>query len=49
MADAAAVAKVYAALRATWAELGQDHHDGYIDETDVAILVDKLVEQGVRF
>ena len=49
MADQAAVAKVYAALRETWAELGQDHHDGYIDETEVSILADKLVEQGVRF
>ena len=49
MADAAAVAKVYAALRETWAELGQEHHDGYIDETDVEILVSKLIEQGVRF
>jgi hypothetical protein len=49
MADAAAVAKVYAALRATWEELGQEHHDGYIDETEVKVLTDNLIAQGARF
>ena len=49
MADAAAVAKVYAALRATWEELGQSHHDGYIDEVEVEVLTRYLIEQGVRF
>lgn len=43
------VAVVYAALRETWAELGQEHHDAYIDETEVAVLTQKLIEAGVRF
>jgi hypothetical protein len=49
MADAAAVAKVYAALRATWEELGQDHHEDYVDSGDVEVLTRYLEEEGVRF
>jgi len=45
----AAVAKLHAALRATWEELGQEHHDAYIDETEVAILARHLIDAGVRF
>jgi hypothetical protein len=44
-----AVAIVYAALRETWAELGQDHHDGYIDEVEVEVLTRKLIEGGAKF
>lgn len=47
--DAAAVDKVYAALRATWEELGQDHHEDYIDRAEVEVLTRYLVEEGVKF
>lgn len=40
---------VHEALRRTWAELGQDHHDAYIDEEEVSILVKHLLAQGVQF
>lgn len=39
---------VHEALRRTWAELGQDHHEAYIDETEVEILVKHLLELGAQ-
>jgi hypothetical protein len=45
----AAIDIVHAALRATWEELGQDHHEDYIDRDEVAILTKYLVENGAKF
>ena len=47
--DAHAIDVVHEALRATWEELGQEHHEDYVDRDDVEVLTKYLIENGARF